>query len=495
MRRVERQSAETPSEQPAGESSVAAAVDPAEMSLLLGRLHELTVGMGKNVDDHTAEMNVINADLSREKEDPSAARVQFVMEVVDKIANANTRLNQQLSLAQSQIVEQSKMLESQMVVANTDALTGIANRRAFDLELDARRNEYLRSGESFSLIMLDVDHFKRFNDEFGHQAGDAVLQNVANILAATVRKNGHVARYGGEEFVVILPNSNIHTGTVVAERIRCAIEESRCEFQGKSLQVTASVGIASITQNETGKELVARADDAVYAAKRQGRNTVSVHNGTGSPQKVVAKAAAAVKSGSSTGRSERDSSSESGSSTTTADSFERDGLLSRFEFIEQLRNQIQLRRHSPASLSVMIVAIDRYTDLNHESQVEGALSFVYSQIESTIRDGDLVARYSPSQFAVILQETDNSQKQIPVKRIRERLAAAAPSSTDAEGCKFSVSVGVSTLELGDDAVRLSKKAEDAAKSALPSHCFLSTAPATGIAVTYEAAADVCAVGS
>lgn len=162
-------------------------------------------------------------------------------------------------------------------MARTDVLTGLPNRRALEDELTRSAARATRDGTWLSLLALDVDHFKSFNDEHGHAAGDAVLATVGRVLLAQCRKGDIPARYGGEEFTVILPNTNPLGANVVAERIRRAFETSATPFEGKSLRITMSVGVASAQGPAVNPvtALAALADEALYGAKRGGRNRVT----------------------------------------------------------------------------------------------------------------------------------------------------------------------------------------------------------------------------
>jgi len=159
----------------------------------------------------------------------------------------------------------------------TDALTGIANRRAFDLELQESMTEANEQHSALCLLLLDIDHFKKFNDTYGHLTGDKVLRFVATILKRCVKGQDFAARYGGEEFAVILPNTSQVGAKVIAEQIRKAIsakeleDKTRNENYGK---ITASIGIAEYRFNEVTGDLIKRSDEALYKAKDAGRNRV-----------------------------------------------------------------------------------------------------------------------------------------------------------------------------------------------------------------------------
>ena len=164
------------------------------------------------------------------------------------------------------------------VISRTDPLTGLANRRQLDSRLDAAWEHGARLHEPLSVAMVDIDHFKLYNDHYGHLAGDACLQRVADALNATIRVTDLVARYGGEEFALILPGADVAVAQVIAERAReavLALGEANAAAPGG--RVTVSIGVASVVPADTGEvaRLVESADAELYAAKRAGRNRVS----------------------------------------------------------------------------------------------------------------------------------------------------------------------------------------------------------------------------
>ena len=153
------------------------------------------------------------------------------------------------------------------IMAETDQLTGIANRRRTSLELDRAIQAAVQSRKPVSIAMFDIDHFKRINDTFGHEAGDDVLRRVANDAEKELRSGDTLGRFGGEEFVIVLPQATAHAAMMVAERVRAAIEAG-----GSEPKVTISIGVAELATGETGQSLLRRADEALYAAKQGGRN-------------------------------------------------------------------------------------------------------------------------------------------------------------------------------------------------------------------------------
>jgi two-component system, cell cycle response regulator len=161
-----------------------------------------------------------------------------------------------------------------------DPLTGLYNRRHLDDRLGSELAASLRHGRAMALLMIDVDHFKEVNDRHGHLAGDEALKMVAFVLRGAVRKEDVLARYGGEEFVVIARETPLDGARALGERIRRAVEKSRCACQGAELGVTVSIGVtvsvgpSDYVPGRSERELVEAADRALYAAKEQGRNRV-----------------------------------------------------------------------------------------------------------------------------------------------------------------------------------------------------------------------------
>jgi diguanylate cyclase (GGDEF)-like protein/PAS domain S-box-containing protein len=189
----------------------------------------------------------------------------------------DSKLNERrLEDAQKKLRQQQDMLHDAnsklSELASLDSLTGLRNRRAFEERLDDETRRWRRNGSDVSLILLDVDHFKLYNDTFGHPKGDEVLRAVGGLLRESLRASDFAARYGGEEFAIILPNTGRDGALKVAEQLRQAIESTTWEDR----PITASVGTATLcSEVRTSEDLVAYADRALYRSKQAGRNCVT----------------------------------------------------------------------------------------------------------------------------------------------------------------------------------------------------------------------------
>jgi two-component system cell cycle response regulator len=163
-------------------------------------------------------------------------------------------------------------------MATYDTLTGLYNRRYFEERLGVEAEKSFYSGIPLSLVMVDIDHFKKINDTFGHTEGDQILCKISSILKNSVRRNDTVARYGGEEFILILPEAGLEQSFVIAERIRQMVEKTLFEVGRAQVHLTLSMGISNFPSRrvKSKEELIKMADQALYDAKRGGRNKVCI---------------------------------------------------------------------------------------------------------------------------------------------------------------------------------------------------------------------------
>jgi diguanylate cyclase len=209
--------------------------------------------------------------------DQVKAIVDSLMRSTGEMRETNKALRDRLTLSKSEISDLQQSLEAIRAESLTDPLTGLGNRKYFDRSIDAAVQNALDNGEPLSLLMFDIDHFKSFNDSYGHLTGDQVLRLVGLSLKQTIKGQDITARYGGEEFAVVLPNTALRQALTVADHIRRAVmaKELKKKSTGEILgRVTISVGVSMLKPGDDTDSLIERADACLYAAKRSGRNRV-----------------------------------------------------------------------------------------------------------------------------------------------------------------------------------------------------------------------------
>ena len=205
------------------------------------------------------------------------AIVEGLVQTAKDMEVSNQKLEARLNASKAEINELQVNLEAVRTESLTDPLTQLANRKFFDVTLEAAIAEARNRNEPLSLMMTDIDHFKTFNDSFGHLTGDQVLRLVAMSVKQNVKGQDTASRYGGEEFAVVLPNTVLRSAITVADHIRRAVmtKELMKRSTGEHLgRVTVSIGVATLHKNDSPQSLIERTDACLYAAKRHGRNRV-----------------------------------------------------------------------------------------------------------------------------------------------------------------------------------------------------------------------------
>lgn len=216
--------------------------------------------------------------------DPERVRLAItsLVQATKRMNRHSAEMNSRLTASVEQIEQLQSDLDKVRLESHTDSLTGLANRKCFDQSLVTAVADATKQDRPLSLCMVDVDHFKKFNDRYGHRAGDSALRFVASVLQHSVRDYDLVARYGGEEFSIIMPKSELSIGVAISNRIRetLSAKELIKRSTGECLgRVTVSIGVAQLRENDTLETLVERADRALYEAKRTGRDRVRPESG------------------------------------------------------------------------------------------------------------------------------------------------------------------------------------------------------------------------
>jgi diguanylate cyclase len=238
--------------------------------LIAKDLEKIAKTVRKSLARHHASVARFKGRVSELSDHHNEAAWKELCKEAEDILGPTMELATQMAAAYDEIRQQSHQLMT-FTEVRTDPLTGVSNRRAMDdtlRQLLAMKNRYELI---FSIVIFDIDFFKKINDERGHLAGDQVLQSVARLLDDTARETDIVTRYGGEEFVILMPHTDMHGACIFSERVRILIEQQ--------LALTVSGGIAAAIHGETPQRMLERADAALYHAKTSGRNQISLHNG------------------------------------------------------------------------------------------------------------------------------------------------------------------------------------------------------------------------
>ncbi len=193
-----------------------------------------------------------------------------------KFTETETESIEQLLCSLLYPLRNALLYQDALQLAQKDPLTGICNRSAMDEMMQRELSHTRRQDSSCAMLILDIDHFKKINDKYGHITGDCALKSIANMMDVCKRDGDLLFRYGGEEFVILMRDTDEDGALLLAERIRCHIQDTACHCSGAELKMTASLGISILRGNDSPVSLFARADQALYSAKRNGRNQVCV---------------------------------------------------------------------------------------------------------------------------------------------------------------------------------------------------------------------------
>jgi diguanylate cyclase len=428
----------------------------------LSRLQELTVKVAADVDEHSVAVQQINAQLADPDNNDEAAVLAAVAQLID----ANRRMQEQLDTAEQRLQVQARQIESHAVEARTDALTQVANRRALDDEVRRCLAEFEATGLTSSIMLIDVDNFKKFNDTHGHQAGDEVLRGVARVLRSNIGETAQVARYGGEEFAVVFAGQTTKAVLAVAEAARHAIAGTSFRFAGRELFVTASGGIAEIQTGDQEKELIRRADEALYSSKKAGRNCGHYNDGRANHRIRPETIAPPPKP--PAGDQVGDEWLEAEVPPETLYHEPLAHVSNRPTFFDDLIRRLAQWRRGGTPLSLLLVQVDGYGRIVADHGTSGAevvLRVAAQLINAVMRDMDHVARLEEDTFAMLLPGA-----QLPhAVAIGERLRAGV------ERCRlprragvswFTISVGVVEASNGDDLRLVLERARKAMQAAV-----------------------------
>lgn len=420
----------------------------------LTQLQELAVHVAEEVGEHSTRVQEINDELVT----GGGEETECVVDAVAKIIDANKKMQQELQVAEERLQEQAQELESRIAEALTDALTKLANRRAFDEEMTRRQSEFQRHGRNVCVMMFDVDHFKKFNDTHGHQAGDEVLRGVARMLRRTFRDMDIACRYGGEEFAVILPGTRLEDACIVAERARKAIEKEVFYFEGTGLHVTTSVGLAELLAGENVDTVVQRADEALYASKAAGRNCCHRHDGRMCHIVGSAPATKAAKRSPEAGQYDY---SQMPPPDALAEIWTF-GLLR-----DNVARLLEAQNQGGPPCCVMLADIDDYPQIvarYGEQAGDLALRALGTFLKAAMGEADHVARFNSQVFGLLMPGSTVEDAVAVSDRLRKAVAEFSAPIANRQ-LRFAASIGIAQSQPGDDVAQLFDRAEEALFSA------------------------------
>lgn len=245
---------------------------------------ELTTGLAVGIDQFDLDSKRVLASVDQVSDSDELAQLLRTLTAsamsLKQVVDAS---NKELSDTRARLRQVSAELQRARTLARTDPLTGFGNRRAMSELVTREIARSRRTKEPFSLALIDIDHFKKVNDEHGHEVGDQALVHVANIAKSTLRATDEICRYGGEEFLVTLPGANDQGAHFVIDRMRNLVQGTPLALQRGKLALSFSAGVAQLAPAESLDSLLQRADAALYEAKNAGRNRVHVARNPSSP--------------------------------------------------------------------------------------------------------------------------------------------------------------------------------------------------------------------
>jgi len=417
---------------------------PDESREFLLSVQQVTQAVAAGVGEHGTQVRQYNTELRDKGCD--------VATVLAKLIHANEQMAEQLSDAQTRLENQSKMIDLHITESRTDALTGLANRRAFNDEMMNHLSQFDQHGTPVSLLMLDIDYFKKLNDIHGHLVGDDVLMSVGQTITQHIRSGDIATRYGGEEFAVILPRTTAEQARAIAERIRESISKAVCQISNKQIRITASAGLSQVMPGDSPKTWLHRADEALYFSKDSGRDCghwndgrtfkpfIQIERPTVSPIRPGSIEAAKVTKDPQLTAHDNDDLLD----PTTQ-------LLSTDAFNKYFARGLAESRRTGLAMSMIKIRIDRYSEFSDRYGISSdglVLRIIGRLISSSVRSSDHVARYGNDSFAIILSKANLTNATQVAERIRsgvERLTITLAK----DELKFTISLGVGE-ERGSD---------------------------------------------
>jgi diguanylate cyclase len=410
----------------------------------LARLYQTVLSTAEEINAHGLKLEEVSQELAGVKDAESLTVLAAVSQVLDH----NRQMRDRLHLAESRMREQAQLLELQARQVSTDPLTGLANRRAFDRELARRTAEFRRFGRIFSLLLIDVDHFKRCNDRYGHPAGDVVLRELAAVFSQQVRDIDLVTRYGGEEFAIVLPSTPIAGAVAAAERIRRTVEAAVFPGLERGLQVTISLGAAELGAALEPKQLIDQADAALYRAKDESAPVVSPST-----------------AGDDASTPAEDGESSPDQALAIGDSWQFGDLPGRDALLAPLDAAILKWRYGGRPFAILLLHVNdlpTHIAAHGTKTVRRAIKRALGLARATFGEIRVLGQLDDATAAVFLCGVPLTQLSQSAGLLREALLQTAPTSLPS----LSLSLSAAEVHWGDSASSLLARAEQSLKGAL-----------------------------
>lgn len=451
---------------------------------IVTKLLELTENVTSSLHHHTGQVTEINKELtSLENGDTKS-----VVLIVAKLVESNRAIQSRLETSELKLQAQQRELQTQTQAALTDPLTKLTNRRALDMQMKRYVTDFQQKGRPFSTMLIDIDHFKKFNDTHGHLAGDEVLKYVANTLKQACDDTMTVARYGGEEFSVVAPGEPAELCMNKLDEIRAALQKGSVLFEGKQLSVTASAGIAELRIGEDQSQLFKRADQALYVSKAAGRNCAHFHDGDQSilVKPVASEPAPAMTptrntSEGKTAEIRRDTAQAPRSEAPAAPRTfclppEKSPLIGFSEYQQldvNFRGNIERRiaetKRDSSTFSIIFAQLDNFVQLEADygqAVGETVLKVTSQFLRANMRDMDQLIRVGHCGFALMLPSAHGiDAARVVGEHLRKTVAAyELPSSRGP--IRFTISVGTSACVPADDAQLMFQRVKGALEASI-----------------------------
>lgn len=428
---------------------------------LVSKVSDLTSTVAQDVGRHSHSVQDLSSQLSELAQDDASA----VEAIICKLLRANEELQGRLERAEETLQDHSRQLDDAVTSARTDSLTGLLNRRALDEELRRCLADFHRRGRSAALMMLDVDHFKQFNDKHGHMAGDQALVHVAETLRTNSRDTDIIARFGGEEFAVVFTAATAAGVRDRAEELRSAIGRRAVILDGCELRITACAGLADVGPEENITEWLKRADSGLYAAKAAGRDCGFLV-GQGNLQPLKTRVIAPTSDDSRATRSATEAAAE-----LAAEAF------ADTTFVPSVARRIAEWKRGGATLTVVLARIDgpgSDSTASKSSDRRPSMRTLLQLARECVREMDLVTRWQRDGLAFLLPSTSAADAKGMARRLRTALAGENSRSTDGRAV-CTAGIGIAEGIEGNDAKRVLERAWlalEAARSSGPGNIFV-----------------------